>query len=165
MLYYLKDGRWSEPLDEWAILALIEIGTITPETQIRKEGWKSARKAKSVFREAFMNERRIPLAPNNAPHIPNPDVSIQTDIIPPIIEPRVTTPQITDFQSQIPSIVPPTIEIPKTKMKNFFEIRAVVFGTILVITLVVIICASATMSHDAGTMSHDVSRFVIYGNF
>ena len=68
MYYYIVNDKKVGPIDEKAIVFLIQNGTITPDTLIQKEGWKSARRAVVVFKEHFTEEVE-PVVPNNDPII------------------------------------------------------------------------------------------------
>lgn len=56
MFYYFAGDRRFGPADERAIIHLIKSGVIKENTLIQKEGWKSARRAVVVFKDAFARE-------------------------------------------------------------------------------------------------------------
>lgn len=67
MFYYFFGNKKFGPVDERAILYLIDTGKISKDTLIQKEGWKSARRALVVFKNAFSEPE--PVIPDNSPHI------------------------------------------------------------------------------------------------
>lgn len=59
MFYYITGDRRLGPANERTIRHLIKTGIITEDTLIQKEGWKSARRAAVVFKDAFYQEPNL----------------------------------------------------------------------------------------------------------